>query len=165
MTKRNIRLWIRRNAVLAPALLSILAFHLLSASAQTSADGSIYGHVTDNSGAALVGVQLTAHSPAVGGTFKAVTDDQGNYRLLELPPADDYTLEAENSGFEKFIRVGLIVRAGLNVTVDIPLKIGSQAQTVQVSGDAPLIDTQSSEQAVNLSGELLRSIPITGRHD
>jgi len=165
MTKRNICLWIRRNAVLAPALLSILAFHSVFASAQTSADGSIYGHVTDNTGAALLGVQLVAHSPAVGGTFKAVTDDQGNYRLLELPPADDYTLEAENSGFEKFIRVGLIVRAGLNVTVDISLKIGSQAQTVQVSGDAPLIDTQSSEQAVNLSGELLRSIPITGRHD
>jgi hypothetical protein len=51
------------------------------------------------------------------------------------------------------------------VTVDINLNVGSQSQTVQVSGDAPVIDTQSAEQAVNLSGELLRNIPITGRHD
>ncbi len=51
------------------------------------------------------------------------------------------------------------------MTVDITLNIGSQAQTVEVSGDAPLIDTQSAEQATNLSGELLRNIPITGRHD
>ena len=133
--------------------------------AQTSADGTIHGRVTDNSGASLVGVNILAHSPAVGGTFKAVSDEEGNYRLIELPPGTDYVVEAEISGFEKFVRTGLVVRAGLNVTVDIPLSVGSQNQTVEVSGEAPLIDTQSAEQAVNLSGELLRNIPITGRHD
>ncbi len=133
--------------------------------AQTSADGTIHGQVVDGSGAALVGVRIEAHSPAVGGTFKAVSDQEGNYRLTELPQGTDYTVEAETPGFEKFVRVGLIVRAGLNVTVDVSLKIGSEQQSVEVSGDAPLIDTQSAEQAVNLSGELLRNIPITGRHD
>ena len=133
--------------------------------AQTSADGTIHGRVADSSGAALVGVAIVAHSPSVGGTFKAVSDGEGNYRLTELPPGTDYAVEAEATGFERFLRVGLVVRAGLNVTVDIPLNVGSQSQTVQVSGDAPLIDTQSAEQAVNLSGELLRNIPITGRHD
>jgi hypothetical protein len=134
-------------------------------SAQTSADGTIHGHVVDSSGANLVGVNIVAHSSSVGGTFKAVSDTEGNYRLTELPPGVDYVVEAEISGFEKFQRVGLLVRAGLNVTVDIELKVGSQAQTVEVSGDAPLIDTQSAEQATNLSGELLRNVPITGRHD
>jgi hypothetical protein len=42
--------------------------------------------------------------------------------------------------------VGLVVRAGLNVTVDIALKVGSQTQTVEVSGDAPVIDTQSADR-------------------
>jgi hypothetical protein len=133
--------------------------------AQTSADGRIHGRVADSSGAALVGVNIVAHSSAVGGTFKASSDSEGNYRLTELPTGTDYVVEAEAQGFEKFVRVGLIVRAGLNVTVDIGLKVGSQTQTVEVSGDAPVIDTQSAEQAVNLSGELLRNIPITGRHD
>ena len=133
--------------------------------AQTSADGTIHGQIVDSSGAAIPGVSVTAHSPAVGGVFKAVTDQQGNYRLTELPQGGDYSVEAEAKGFETFDRVGLIVRAGLNVTVDITLKIGSEHESVQVSGDAPLIDTQSAEQAVNLSGELLRNIPVTGRHD
>src|SRR6195952_5767742 len=133
--------------------------------AQTSADGTIHGHVTDSSGAALVGTNIVAHSSAVGGTFKASSDNEGNYRLTDLPAGTDYVVEAETQGFEKFLRIGLVVRAGLNVTVDINLNVGSQSQTVQVSGDAPVIDTQSAEQAVNLSGELLRNIPITGRND
>ena len=133
--------------------------------AQTSADGTIHGRVADSSGAALAGANIVAHSSAVGGTFKAISDAEGNYRLIELPAGTDYVVEAEAQGFEKSVRVGLVVRAGLNVTVDITLNVGSQSQVVEVSGDAPVIDTQSAEQAINLSGELLRSVPITGRHD
>ena len=128
-------------------------------------DGTIHGHIVDSSGASLPGVNVVARSSTVGGVFRAASDAEGNYRLTELPPGTDYVVEAERSGFEKFVRVGLVVRAGLNVTVDIALNIGSQAQTVEVYGEAPLIDTQSAEQATNLSGELLRNIPITGRHD
>lgn len=153
---------IRRSST---SLVIYIALSAAATYAQTTADGSIFGHITDSTGAAISGAQVVATSPAVGGTFKAVSDAQGNYRLLELPPANDYAISATVTGFQKFIRTGLVVQAGLNVTVDISLKVGSQAQTVNVSGEAPLIDTQSSEQAVNLSGELLRNVPITGRHD
>ncbi len=165
MKKRNMSGRIRRSIVATSFALSLLALHPKSGIAQTSADGSIYGQVTDSTGAVVSGAQIVASSTGVGGTFHAVSDSVGNYHLLELPPGIDYTVEADAPGFEKFVRVGLIVRAGLNVTVDISLKLGSQSQTVEVTGDAPLVDTQSAEQAVNLSGELLRNIPITGRHD
>ncbi len=98
---------VRRTMMIAPAL--FLSFSLgaaLSSSAQTSADGTIHGQVLDGSGAAVPGVMITAHSPAVGGTFKAVSDQEGNYRLIELPQDTDYTVEAETKGFEKFVRVG-----------------------------------------------------------
>src|SRR5260370_23092583 len=147
------------------AIVALFTFSSGNVSAQTSADGTIHGRIADSSGAALVGVNIVAHSSAVGGTFKASSDSEGNYRLTELPAGTDYVVEAEAQGFEKSVRVGLVVRAGLNVTVDVALNVGSQAQTVEVSGDAPLIDTQSAEQATNLSGELLRNVPITGRHD
>ena len=133
--------------------------------AQTSADGSIYGHISDSSGASLAGVQVSAHSPAVGGTFRVVSDSTGDYRLKELPPADNYTIEIEQTGFDKVVRPGLVVRAGLSVTVDVTLKVGSQQETVEVKGDAPLLETQSAENAVNLSGELLRNLPLSGRHE
>jgi len=133
--------------------------------AQTTADGTIHGHITDDSGANVSHVTVTAHSPAVGGTFTATTDAEGNYRLIDLPQGENYKVEAAINGFEKFERAGIVVRSGLNITVDIQLKVGSVSQTVEVAGDAPLIDTQSAEQATNLSGELLRNIPVTGRHD
>ncbi len=133
--------------------------------AQTSANGTIYGQVTDGTGAAVAGVEITAHSPAVGGTFRAVSDGEGNYRLIELPPGTDYAVDATATGFENFERVGLVVEAGLNVSVDIPLKLGAQTEKVVVTGEAPLIDAESAQQAVNLSGDLLRDTPITVRHD
>jgi Carboxypeptidase regulatory-like domain/TonB-dependent Receptor Plug Domain len=160
-----IYLRVRRSLVLLAFILATVISLSNPALGQTTADGTIHGQVTDASGAALPNVNIVAHSTTVGGTFKAISDPEGNYRLTELPPGTDYIVEAVISGFEKFERSGLIVRAGLNITVDIPLKIGSPDQTVEVSGEAPLIDTQSAEQATNLSGELLRSVPITGRHD
>jgi len=164
----NIANHFRRRIIAVTRVAAVIALSVFmphSSEAQTSADGTIHGRVTDSSGAAIVGVSLTARSPSVGGSFHATSDGEGNYRLIQLPTGEDYTVEAENPGFEKSVRTGLIVRAGLNVTVDIALKIGSKAQTIEVSGEAPLIDTQNAEQAVNLSGELLRNIPITGRHD
>src|ERR1700723_1252950 len=164
---RNIlqRLGVHWSLAILALVLGSLTVTSDSVLAQTTADGTIHGRVADSSGASIAGANITAHSSVVGGSFRAVSDPEGNYRLTDLPQGTDYILEAEISGFEKFVRPGLVVRAGLNVTVDIGLNVGSQNQTVEVSGDAPLIDTQSAEQAVNLSGELLRNIPITGRHD
>ncbi|MFC5863192.1 carboxypeptidase regulatory-like domain-containing protein [Acidicapsa dinghuensis] len=143
-------------------LIQLLPINIL---AQTTADGTIHGQVTDASGTAVPNVKIVAHSSAVGGIFNAISDAEGNYRLIELPPGTDYIVDAELSGYDKFERTGLVVRAGLNITVDIQLKVGSAGQTVEVTEEAPIIDTQSAEQATNLSGALLRSIPITGRHD
>jgi hypothetical protein len=153
------------SVVFLAALFVLFLATSRNGSSQTSADGNIYGQVTDSSGGALAGVQITAHSPAVGGTFSATTDGTGGYRLKELPPDDHYTLEIEQAGFERVVRAGIVVRAGLNVTLDIALKVGSEAQTVQVNGEAPLLETQSAENSVNLSGGLLRSLPLSGRHE
>ncbi|HLI75834.1 MAG TPA: TonB-dependent receptor [Acidobacteriaceae bacterium] len=132
--------------------------------AQSSA-GTIHGQITDMTGAIVPGAQIVARSPAVGGTFRAVSDKEGNYRVTDLPEGTDYTVEATATGFEKFVRTGLLVRAGLDIAVDLKLPTGAQTETVEVSGETPLIDTQNPEQDVNLSGELLRNVPITGRHD
>jgi hypothetical protein len=159
ISSRSLRRW---TVTVIFILLGSITHH---AHAQTTADGTIHGHITDSNGATVSNAKITARSPDVGGTFTATSDAEGNYRLTELPPGEHYSVQTDITGFERFERAGLIVRAGLNVTVDIQLKIGSESQVVEVAGDAPLIDTQSAEQATNLSGELLRNIPVTGRHD
>ena len=148
------------SLLLAP----VVAVFVCAAAAQSSS-GVIHGHIIDATGAAVPGARVVAHSSAVGGTFTAVSDQEGNYRLNDLPEGANYAVEITAEGFQKYVRAGLLVRAGLDVNVDIPLPTGAQTETVEVAGDPPLIDTQNPEQAVNLSGELLRAVPITGRHD
>ena len=69
------------------------------AQAQTSAGGSIRGRVADPSGSVISAAAVLARSPNVAGVFHAVTDAEGNYRLLDLPPATDYEVTAEKPGF------------------------------------------------------------------
>lgn len=155
------------NARQLPALTVLFLLTLLGAGhAQTAASGSIRGQVIDPSGAVVKDAVLTAHSPYVGGTFNTTSDAEGNYRLIDLPPATDYVVAATAQGFSSFERTNLVVRAGLNVMLDIKLQPGSVTQSVDVtSADAPLLETVSAEQAVQLSGELIRNIPISGRHE
>jgi hypothetical protein len=134
--------------------------------AQTSAGGSIRGRVADASGAIVSNATIVAISPNVAGAFHAIADTEGAYRLLDLPPANDYTVAAEKPGFSKFERKGVTVRAGLNIALDIDLVVGNVNQTVEVAaGDTPLLETVSAEQAVDISGELVRSLPLTGRRE
>src|SRR5215831_2748082 len=113
--------------------LGIGVFLMISASvsfAQTT-EGSIRGHLRDEQGAALPGVIVTATSPAAATPFTAVTDPEGYYRLLNLPPGE-YSVSAELQGFAKFIRENLVMRAGLNLDVDIMLRIGNLTETIDV---------------------------------
>ena len=146
-------------------LLALSALVLSGTLAAQTSNGTIHGQVTDSTGAIIPGAEIVVHSPAVGGSFRATSDREGNYRLGDLPEGANYSVEVAAAGFQKFARGNLLVRPGLDIAVDVPLALGSEQQVVEVAGDSPLIDTQNAEQSVNLSGELLRSVPITGRHD
>ena len=71
--------------------------------AQIASEGSIRGVVRDAQGSVLPDVAITATSPTVAGARTAVSDDQGAYRLLDLPPGE-YTVAAERQGFSKVSR-------------------------------------------------------------
>jgi len=138
---------------------------LTCAAAETLAqatEGSIRGYLRDEQGAVLPGVSVTATSPTVGGTYTTVTDQDGHYRLLNLPPGT-YALTATLSGFSKALREDLIMRAGLTLTVDMVMKVGVLEETMTVVGETPLLETSNPGQAVNVSGEMAQSIPLAAR--
>src|SRR5947209_6120466 len=95
------RLLAGRFAV-ALVTLSILGVSA-AAWAQATTEGNIRGYVKDEQGAILPGVTIVATSPTVAGARTAVSDAEGSYRLLNMPPAD-YTVTAELQGFSKFSR-------------------------------------------------------------
>ena len=148
---------VKRVSVLALALL-LTANALVQA--QISAEGSIRGLVRDAQGAVLPGATITAASPAVAGVRTTVSEAQGDYRLIDVPPGE-YTIVAELQGFSKASRTGVLVRAGLNLSIDFTLQVGTVLETVMVAGDTPMLETQRTVQAVNVSGEMQRRLPLT----
>jgi Carboxypeptidase regulatory-like domain/TonB dependent receptor len=131
------------------------------AAAQTT-DGSIRGYVRDEQGGVLPGVSITATSPAAATPYTAVTDQEGYYRLLNLPPGE-YTIASELQGFAKVVRTNILVRAGLNLGVDLVMKVGALEETITVQGETPLLETSKGGQSVNVSGEMQKSLPLTAR--
>src|SRR5262249_48355529 len=111
--------------------LSLLVSLSAVASAQTGS-GSLRGYVKDDQGGVLPGVLVTATSPALIQPVSSMTDIEGYYRLINLPPGT-YVVTAELAGFATFKREDVLLRAGANFQVDINLKIGAIAETITVS--------------------------------
>jgi hypothetical protein len=129
--------------------------------AQTG-NGSLRGTVRDEQGGALPGVTVTVASPDVLGTHTAVSDAEGNYRIINLPPAT-YTVTAELSGFATYKREGILLRAGANFSVDITMRIGSLQETITVSGESPMIEVSKPSNVLNIDGEFQKNMPIAAR--
>ncbi|MGD9904823.1 MAG: TonB-dependent receptor [Vicinamibacterales bacterium] len=132
--------------------------------AQVTGEGTLRGVIRDAGGGVLPGVTVTALSPTTPGTHVGVTESDGTYRLLNLPPAI-FDVVAELPGFSKYSQPGVEVRAGLNLTLDIVLAVGSVEETVVVSGAPPLLESQKPIQAVNVAGDFQRLLPLSTRRD
>jgi hypothetical protein len=133
------------------------------AAAQTHG-GRVSGLAKDEHGAAIPGVAVSARSDSAPGLYRAVTDRTGTYHLTDLPPAE-YEITADLAGFATFRRAPVLVRAGLTATVDVTMKVGAIGETVDVRMETPLLETRHGSQAVNVSGELLRGVPLSERRE
>ena len=108
----------------------------------------------------MPGVAVFAVTPATSMVFRAATDRAGAFRLGDLPPGD-YTVTAQLAGFTTVVRPSIAVRAGLTVVVDLTMPVGKVGETVEVRAESPLLETRSGAQSVNVSGELLRQVPLS----
>ncbi len=139
-----------------------LALAVPTAVMAQSTTGSIAGLVRDTTGAVLPGVTVEAASPALIEKVRtAVTDAQGNYKIVDLRPGT-YTVTASLPGFGTFKREGLELTTGFTATVNAELKVGSLEETVTVTGASPVVDVQNVRQQTVLSREMLDTLP-TGK--
>jgi hypothetical protein len=138
-----------------------LCLVLLAAAAPTSAQefrGRINGTVTDDSGAVLPGVTVTASSPALMQPQVQVTGAEGDYRFLALPPGV-YDLSFELPGFQTIRREGIRVVINQTLTVSQQLQVATLQETVTVTGESPIVDTSTTMLGTNFTKELLTEIP------
>ncbi len=135
----------------------------VAAHAQTG-QGSLRGYVRDSQSGALPGVTITATSPELLRPVTAVTNEEGYYRLINLPPGT-YALAAELTGFSAFKREGVLLRAGATFAVDIELSLGTLQETVTVSGDSPMVEVLRPGNVLNIDGDFQRNMPIQARRN
>lgn len=142
------------------AVAGFLLIHATLAFAQEMQTGSIRGKVTDESGAPLPGVSITITGPALLGRSTSLTNQDGIYRAPGLPPGQDYEVRAELTGFETVIRKGIIVRVGMNVTIDIQMSPSTLAEEVTVVAPSPTVDVVRSTKSTLVTTEVLSALPL-----
>src|SRR5918999_5360536 len=120
--------------------------------------GRINGVITDNTGAVLPGVTVTASSPAMIQPQVQVTGEDGTYRFIALNPGV-YALTYELPGFATVKREGIRVVINQTLTVDQQLAVATLQETVTVTGESPVVDTSTTTVGTNFTKELLTEIP------
>lgn len=141
-------------------LLSYLAA-LPGASAQTGVStGSILGFVSDSSGSAVLGAEITLNSDT-GYRRTVRSGEDGWYRALVLPPGS-YRVAIQSPGFKTTERPGLLLSVDENLRLDFRLEIGEAATTVTVTGDDLRVDTHSAEASSVVSKTQLEALPVGG---
>ena len=133
------------------------------ASAQITT-GTAGGTVKDDQGLPIPGATVTLISEARGTKMPAVfTGTTGDFVVPNLTP-DSYTVEVTLEGFHAMRRAGIVVGGGDRVNIGaLTLTVGSTSETVTVTAESPLIQTQSGERSFAISAEAVQAIAVNGR--
>src|ERR1700687_2848975 len=148
-----------RRAGVALFALSLSLLFLCPVRLSAQAGGGIAGVVRDTSGAVMPGVTVEASSSALIEKVRSVvTDAEGQYKIIDLRPGN-YVVTFTLPGFATVKREGIDLSAGFTATVNADLRVGGLEETITVSGQAPLVDTQNVVQQKVITRELLDAVP------
>jgi outer membrane receptor protein involved in Fe transport len=130
---------------------------------QTAVTGGIEGNVTDTSGAPVSGARVQVTNTADGVIQTTVTNNDGAYNFPSLIPGT-YSITAGKTGFAQYTREGTRIDAGLGVRIDVRLTVGAAVSEVKVTGEAPLLQTDSSEISETIQANDISTIPTFGNN-
>ena len=144
------------------SLLSLAVFQ--SASAQSVAGlGSISGTVRDASGAAIPGAEVVVANESKGIRRTLTTTDAGLFAAPSLVPASGYTVGVSKAGFTQHQTKGIQVLVGQAVNLDIALTVGGISTQIEVTADAPIVDSTKTDVSQVIGSDQILNLPINGR--
>jgi hypothetical protein len=149
------------TAGLAGVALIVLGALAVPTSAQV-ADAVIEVAAVDASGGALPGVTVTLTRPDTGYQHTVVTDSVGVARGLALPPGS-YTVRIELAGFATVVEEHVVVRVGQIARLGVTMKVAQLAETVNVVGQASLVDIFKTDSSTNIVPEQIEALPVQDR--
>jgi Carboxypeptidase regulatory-like domain len=150
-----------RRLLASLAIGVVLFMSLMAGTARAQQASGIAGTVRDSSGGVLPGVAVEAASPALIERVRvALSDGEGRYNIVNLPPGT-YTVTFTLQGFSILRREGIVLTAGFTAPVNADLQLNTVAETITVSGETPLVDTQNVRRQTVVSSEELDVLPTS----
>jgi outer membrane receptor protein involved in Fe transport len=131
------------------------------ASAQVTT-GTISGTITDPSGAVLPNVKVEVLNEGTGVSRTVATDAAGRYSAPMLP-VGNYKVSGSIEGFQTELRSGIVLTVGREATIDMRMQVGAVSQTVEVTGEAPLVQTTEATVSYTITSQTIRELPLNGR--
>jgi hypothetical protein len=143
---------------------SLLFLVLTAGAISTFSQGtqSISGTVKDPSGGAIPGATVTITQTDTGSVRTFTTDASGGYAVPNLA-VGTYTVEVKATGFSTVVRSGIVLHVGDQPVVDVPMNVGSMAQTVEVASAVPTIDTSNAVVGGVVENQQIENLPLNGR--
>ena len=124
--------------------------------------GTISGSVTDPTGAAVAGAKVTVTEVNTGTKISTVSDNAGQYTAPFLQPGD-YQIAVQSTGFKDYVHKAIHVGAGDHPVIDIKLEVGEAAQTIEVTGDVPLVNIENASVGQAITTKEVEDMPLNGR--
>jgi len=140
-----------------------LALLVLPSLAAAQITSTITGTVTDKQGGTIATAKVQVEGVSLVANFESVTDEKGEYRLPALP-AGVYKLTVMKDGFRTGVYDHLEVELNRVLRYDITMEVGSARDQVEVTGELPLLDTQTSAQETTITPRDIENIPLNGRN-
>lgn len=148
-------------SVLARLFLSMVILVLCASLASAQANrASIKGTVTDVTGGVIAGAEVTARNLGTDVQTSTVTNEDGIYLLPNLPPGT-YALTFRKTGFKELTQQSVTLISTQVAGIDITMQIGSAAENITVTAQAPLLDTESTAVGTNMNGKVVTDLPLS----
>jgi len=147
------------------AVVCALVLLLVSANAVWAQEvtATITGTVTDSTGAAVAGATVTAKSVDRGTVFKDATNEVGIYRIAQLP-VGNYDLRVEKEGFQAALFPSFTLVLNQVARIDVALKVGQVSQTIEVTGAAPVMKTETTQVDTIINAATNDNLPLASRN-
>lgn len=142
-------------------IFSILALSTI-AFAQSTLTGGISGKVTDPQGASIPNAAVTATNVGTNKEATATSDSDGGFRVVNLDPGT-YTIKVAVPGFADFVQEKVVVEVGQITSLNVPLGVAGTTASVEITAEAPVINTNSQEFSTNVNQTSINELPVNGR--
>ena len=152
----------RKLARFIPCFLVGLMVLLHSSAWAQVSTGTVSGTVSDSTGAVVPGAMVAIRSAETGMTRSVTTDDSGRYRAPQLG-LGIYEITAQAQGFQTVVRSGITLTVGQEAVVNFSLQVGAVAERIEVTGEAPLVETTTATTSGLVNEATVRDLPLNGR--